>query len=257
MKKLFVFPLILIAFSANAAIKTEMIQYKDGETVLEGMIAYDDASTARRPGIVVVHEWWGLNDHSKNSAKKLAELGYVGFAADMYGKGVTTDDPAEAGKLSGALKGDRAALRKRAQAALDTLAAFKYTDATKLGAIGYCFGGTTALEIARSGAPVKGVVSFHGALGTPTPDDAKNIKGAVLVCHGADDPFVPAKEVADFKKEMDTAKANYSFIAYPGAVHSFTNPDVDRHKLNGAKYDKAAAENSWADMKAFFSQAFQ
>ncbi|MCC6796779.1 MAG: dienelactone hydrolase family protein [Candidatus Hydrogenedentes bacterium] len=246
-----------MALSLHAEIKTEMIQYKDGDTVLEGMIAYDDSSTAKRPGVVVVHEWWGLNDHSKNSAKKLAELGYVGFAADMYGKGVTTDDPAQAGKMSGALKGDRPTLRKRAQAALDTLAAFKYTDATRLGAIGYCFGGTTALEIARSGAPVKGIVSFHGALGTPTPADAKNIKCPVLVCHGAEDPFVPAAEVADFKKEMDAAKVKYTFIAYPGAVHSFTNPDVDRHKLNGAKYDKAATEKSWADMQAFFAQAFQ
>ena len=195
-----------VILTAHAEIITEMIQYKDGDTVLEGMIAYDDASTTKRPGVVVVHEWWGLNDHSKNSAKKLAELGYVGFAADMYGKGVTTDDPAEAGKMSGALKGDRAALRKRAQAALDTLAAFKFTDATKLGAIGYCFGGTTALEIARSGAPVKGVVSFHGALGTPTPADATNIKGAVLVCHGAVDPFVPEKEVADLRRKLTSRR---------------------------------------------------
>lgn len=244
-------------FAAHAAVKTEMIEYKDKGAVLEGMIAYDDSSTEKRPGIVVVHEWWGLNDHAKNSAKKLAEMGYVAFAADMYGKGVTTDDPQAAGKLSGALKGDRSALRERANAALDTLAAFRYTDAAKLGAIGYCFGGTTALEIARSGAPVKGVVSFHGALGTPDPADAKNIKGAVLVCHGADDPFVPAQEVAAFNKEMDDAKVKYTFIAYPGAVHSFTNPDVDRHNLDGAKYHAAAAEKSWNDMKAFFAGAFK
>lgn len=246
-----------VVFTAQAAVKTEVIQYKDGATVLEGLIAYDDASTAKRPGVLVVHEWWGLNDHAKNSAKKLAELGYVGFAADMYGKGVSTDDPAEAGKLSGALKGDRPALRQRAKAALDALAAFKYTDGSKLGAIGYCFGGTTVLEIARSGAPVKGVVSFHGALSTPNAADAKNIKCKVLACHGADDPFVPAAEVAAFKKEMDDAKVNYKFITYPGAVHSFTNPDVDRHKLDGAKYNAAAAEKSWNDMKAFFAEVFQ
>ncbi|NUM54703.1 MAG: dienelactone hydrolase family protein [Candidatus Hydrogenedentes bacterium] len=248
---------VCAAFSAGAAIKTEMIQYKDHDAVLEGMIAYDDSSSAKRPGVLVVHEWWGLNDHAKNSTKKLAEMGYVAFAADMYGKGVTTDDPQVAGKLSGALKGDRPALRARAQAALDTLAKFKFTNPSKLGAIGYCFGGTTALEIARSGAPVRGVVSFHGALGTPNAADAKNIKGAVLVCHGADDPFVPAAEVAAFKKEMDDAKVKYTFVAYPGAVHSFTNPDVDRHNLNGAKYQAAAAEKSWNDMKAFFADVFR
>jgi dienelactone hydrolase len=234
-----------------------MIEYKDGDAVLEGMIAYDDASTAKRPGVLVVHEWWGLNDHAKNSAKKLAELGYVAFAVDMYGKGIVTDDVKVAGKMSGALKGDRPGLRRRAQAALDVLRAYPLTDATKLGAIGYCFGGTTVLEIARSGAPVKGVVSFHGALGTPNVEDAKNIKGNVLVCHGADDPFVPEKEVAAFKQEMDAAKVHYQFKAYPGAVHSFTNPDVDRHKLDGAKYNAAAAETSWNDMKAFFADMFK
>ncbi|MDZ4859164.1 MAG: dienelactone hydrolase family protein [Candidatus Hydrogenedentes bacterium] len=257
MKHLYFFGAMCVAISASAAVKTEMIEYKDGETVLQGMIAYDDASTAKRPGVVVVHEWWGLNDHAKNSAKKLAELGYVAFAADMYGKGVFTDDPAEAGKKSGALKGDRAALRKRAKAAVDSLRAYKYTDSAKIGAMGYCFGGTTALEIARSGEPVKGVVSFHGALGSPTPPDAKNIKGRVLVCHGADDPFVSAAEVAAFKKEMDDAKVKYQFIAYPAAVHSFTNPDVDRHGMEGAKYNAAADKKSWEDMKAFFAAAFQ
>jgi dienelactone hydrolase len=257
MKKLLCLSLVCAAFTASAAIKTEMIQYKDHDAVLEGMIAYDDASTAKRPGVLVVHEWWGLNDHAKNSAKKLAELGYVAFAADMYGKGITTDDPAAAGNLSGALKGDRPAFRHRAQAALDTLSAFKFTDSAKLGAIGYCFGGTTVLEIARSGAPVKGVVSFHGALATPNAEDARNITCKVLVCHGADDPFVPAKEVAAFKKEMVDAKVDYKFIAYPGAVHSFTNPDADRHGLDGAKYNAAAAEKSWNDMIAFFAEVLK
>lgn len=257
MKKLLCLAALAIAISAHAAVKLEPLEYKDGDVVCQGVIAYDDASTAKRPGIVVVHEWWGLNDHAKNSARKLAELGYVALAADMYGNAQSTDDAAVAGKWSGALKNDRAALRKRAKAALDALAAFKYTDGAKLGAIGYCFGGTTALEIARSGAPVKGVVSFHGALATPSPADAKNIKCPILVCHGADDPFVPSDEVAAFKKEMDDAHVAYKFIAYPGAQHSFTNPDVDRHGLKGAKYNQAAAEKSWADMKEFFSGVFK
>ena len=257
MKRMICLAAVFLSVAAQAAVKLEPIEYKDGDTLLNGVIAYDDASTAKRPGIVVVHEWWGINDHSKNSARKLAEMGYVALAADMYGKAQYTDDPAAAGKWSGALKNDRPALRKRAKAALDALAAFKYTDPAKLGAIGYCFGGTTALEIARSGAPVKGVVSFHGGLATPAPADAKNITCKVLVCHGADDPFVPAAEVAAFKKEMDDAKVSYQFVAYPGAQHSFTNPDVDRHGLKGAKYDAAAAEKSWADMTAFFSAVFK
>ena len=257
MKKLLCLSFACAAFTASAAIKTELIQYKDHDAVLEGMIAYDDASTEKRPGVLVVHEWWGLNDHAKNSAKKLAEMGYVAFAADMYGKGVLTDDPAVAGELSGALKGDRPALRHRAQSALDALKGFKFTDPEKLGAIGYCFGGTTVLEIARSGAPVKGIVSFHGGLATPTPEDAKNVTCRVLACHGADDPFVTAKEVAAFKKEMDDAKVSYQFIAYPGAKHSFTNPDVDRHGMDGAKYNAAAAEKSWNDMKTFFEEVLK
>lgn len=246
-----------LALCAGAAVVTERIEYKDGDTVCEGMIAYDDTTKDKRPGVVVVHEWWGLNDHAKNAAQKLAELGYVGFAADMYGEGTITDDPTTAGKLSGALKSDRAALRRRAKAAVDALRAFRLTDPDRIGAIGYCFGGTTALEIARSGEFVRGVVSFHGALSTPNPEDAKNIKGRVLVLHGADDPFVPESEVAAFKKEMDAANVKYTFIAYPGAQHSFTNPDVDRHNLKGAKYDSAAAQQSWEDMKQFFAEAFK
>ncbi|GMU93098.1 MAG: hypothetical protein AMXMBFR4_21560 [Candidatus Hydrogenedentota bacterium] len=247
----------ILTLPALAAVKTEMIEYKDGGTVLEGMLAYDDSSTEKRPGVLVVHEWWGLNDHAKTSARRLAEEGFVAFAADIYGKGVKTDDPAVAGNLSGEFRTDREKLRRRAKAGLDVLRSFQFTDPAKLAAIGYCFGGMTVLELARSGEPMQGVVSFHGALNSPAPAVAGNIKARVLICHGADDPFVPDEEVAAFKREMDEAKADYAFKAYAGAQHSFTNPDVDRHKLDGAKYNAAADKQSWADMKAFFEEIFK
>src|SRR5262245_33957984 len=218
--------LLFTASAAHAKIQTQNVTYKQGKAVLEGYLAWDDASTDKRPGVLVVHDWMGISDHTKKEAEKLAELGYVAFAADIYGKGVRPTDPKSAGEQAGKYKGDRKLLRARARAAFDVLARNKNVDATKIAAIGFCFGGTTALELARDGAPLAGVVSFHGGLSTPTPADAKNIKGKVLVLHGADDPNVPPDEVAAFEKEMRDAGVDWQFVAYGGAVHAFTVPSA-------------------------------
>jgi dienelactone hydrolase len=239
-----------------AALKTEVIAYEQGGVTLEGFLAYDDANTKPRPGVLLIHDWMGVGDYAKSRARQLAELGYVAFAADIYGKGNQPADQKAAGALAGKYKGDRALYRARLKAGLEQLAARKEVAAGQIAAIGYCFGGTGALELARSGADLKGVVTFHGGLATPTPEDAKNIKCPVLVLHGADDPFVKPDEVAAFKKEMEQAHVKYEFVAYPGAVHSFTRPDAGNDNRKGAAYNEAADKQSWAAMQKFFKEIF-
>jgi dienelactone hydrolase len=239
---------------ADATVRTELVEYRDGDQVCEGLLAFDDAVKGRRPGVVVVHEWMGLNDYAKERAKKLAALGYVAFAADIYGKGIRANDAAEAGQLAGKYKGDLPLLRSRVRTAFDVLARNARVDASKVFAIGYCFGGTTVLELARSGAPVAGVVSFHGGLSTKDPADARNVKGRVLVLHGAADSFVPPVEVAAFQKEMDDAKVDWQMVFYAGAVHSFTNPASGNDQSKGVAYDAKADRRSWEAMKSFFAE---
>ena len=248
--------LAMLASPAQAAIKTEKVEYKAGDTTLQGFLAYDDANPKPRPGVLLIHDWMGVGDYAESRAKQLAELGYVAFAADIYGEGVRPADPKEAGALAGKYKGDRSLYRERLKAGLAQLTGNKFVAPGQVAVIGYCFGGTGALELARDGAALKGVVTFHGGLSTPTPADAKNIKCPVLVLHGADDPFVKPDEVAAFKKEMDDAKVQYQFIAYPGAVHSFTRPDAGNDNSKGAAYNEAADKKSWAEMKKFFGQIF-
>ncbi len=247
---------LFFATNAFAALHTETVEYKHGDTVLEGYLAYDDATDNKRPGVLVVHEWKGLGAHAKASAEKLAGLGYVAFAVDMYGKGIRPQTNEEAAAQASLYKNDRRLMRSRIEAGLDVLKANALTDSRKIAAIGYCFGGTTVLELARSGAEIAGVVSFHGGLNTPTPDDAKNIKASILVLHGADDPFVPKEEVAAFKEEMQKGNVNGQFISYAGAVHSFTNPEAGSDPSQGAAYNKDADQRSWEDMKQFFSKIF-
>ncbi len=241
---------------AQAKIQTQTVVYKQGKTALEGYLAWDDASADKRPGVLVVHDWMGISDQTKKEVDRLAELGYVAFAADIYGKGVRPADAKAAGEQAGKFKNDRKLLRARARAGLDLLARNKLVDPARLAAIGFCFGGTTALELARDGAPLVGVVSFHGGLATPTPEDAKNIKGKVLVLHGADDPHVPADEVAAFQKEMRDAGVDWQFIAYGGAVHAFTVPAAGNDNSTGAAYNARADVRSWAAMKQFFAEVF-
>lgn len=248
----------LLPFSnAHAAVQVETVEYKDGATVLEGLLAYDDAVKDRRPGVVVVHDWMGISDNTRQRITQLAGLGYVAFAADIYGKGVRPKNAQEAGGLAGKFKGDRAMLRARVNAALETLRKSPRVATEKVGAMGYCFGGTTALELARSGANVAGVVSFHGGLDNPKPQDARNIKGKVLVLHGAADPFVPAKEVDAFEKEMTDAKVDWTLVKYSGAVHAFTVVGAGNDPSRGAAYNAAADKRSFEAMKAFWAEVFQ
>lgn len=258
MKK-FVMILLLSAFQASmawAAVVGEVVEYKHGEAVLEGYLAYDDATEAPRPGVLVIHEWKGLGEYAKRRARELAELGYIAFAADMYGKEIRPQTHEEAAAQAGIYKNDRALMRARVEAALGVLRAHPLADAAKLGAVGYCFGGTTVLELARSGADVKGVVSFHGALSTPNPDDAKNIKGKVLVEHGGSDSFVGPEEVEAFRKEMADAKVDMRLKIQPNAVHSFTVKEAGDDPSKGMAYNEQADKNSWEDMKAFFKEVF-
>ena len=243
--------------SARAEIVTKMVEYKEGETTLEGFLVYDNSIKTPRPGVLIVHQWKGVGAYEKMRAEMLAKLGYVAFACDIYGKGVRPTAVPEAAAQAGKYKSDRALLRKRVNAGFETLLAQEGVDKKRSGAIGYCFGGTTALELARSGADVAGVVSFHGGLGSPTPDDAKKIKGKVLALHGADDPHVPPAEVAGFEKEMRDGKVDWQLVAYGNAVHSFTDRGAGNDNSKGSAYNEKADQRSWEAMKDFFAEIFK
>lgn len=240
----------------SAEIYTETFEYKQGDAVLEGYLAYDDAVKDRRPGIIVVHEWTGVGDYVKNRVRQLAGLGYIALAVDIYGKGIRPKDPQEAKIQADIYRQDRVLMRRRVLAGLEVLKQHPLTDPGKIAAIGYCFGGGTVLELARSGAEVNGVVSFHGNLDTPHPQDAKNIRAKVLVLHGADDPYVSAESVAAFQKEMRDAKVDWSMIVYGGAVHSFTNPESGSDPAKGSAYNEKADRRSWQAMLDFFEEIF-
>lgn len=256
--------LVLLAFSAasHAAIQTQEIPYTSADgTKLMGYYAYDDAVKGPRPGVVVVHEWWGLNDYSKRRARDLAGLGYSALAIDMYGDGKNTEHPKDAMAFMQAALKDGKAASARFQAGLDLLKKQPHTDPDKIAAIGYCFGGKVVLDAARQGVPLAGVVSFHGALVTNTPATPGSVKAKVLVEHGALDSMVTPDNVTAFKSEMDKAGADYTFVNLEGAKHGFSNPDADRlgHGEHGGPdigYNKQADEKSWADMQKFFKKIF-
>ena len=248
--------LLMAATRLPGQIVSKPVEYKQGDTVLEGLSVYDDASSGKRPAVLVVHQWKGLGDYEKKRAEMLAKMGYNVFAVDIYGKGVRPQSPQEAGAQAGRFKNNRALLRDRVRAGLDVLVRDERTDPKRVAAIGYCFGGTTVLELARSGADVAGVVSFHGGLSTPTPEDAKNIHCKVLALHGADDPNVPPKEVAAFEQEMRDAKVDWQLVAYGGAVHAFTDWNAGSDNSRGAAYNERADHRSWAAMKQFFDEIF-
>lgn len=249
------FFVLIPSFAIGEIVKTP-IHYRQGDTDLEGLLVYDNSVTTPRPGVLVFPEWWGLNDYPKHRAEMLAQLGYVAFAADMYGSDQTTDSADEAEKMMNSVKGNLDLMRARAQAALDVLAKDPHVDPSKIAAIGYCFGGTVALELARSGANLAGVVSFHGGLATDRPDDARNIKGKILVCTGGDDAFVPPEQVMGFEDEMRKAGVDWQVIVYGGAHHAFTNPAADSHHIPNIKYDPQADKRSWEAMKAFLAEIF-
>lgn len=241
---------------AGAAVETQEVEYRDGETVLDGFFAVDTATEETRPGILVVHEYKGLGEYARKRAVQLAEMGYAAFAVDMYGRGVRPATHEEAAATAGIYKSDRTLMRRRILAGYEVLKGHPSVDPSRIGAIGYCFGGTTVLELARSGAPVAGVVSFHGGLATPDPLDARRIKGRVLVLHGAQDPHVKTEEVEAFKREMNDANAKWRLVAYEGAVHSFTVPAAGDDPSTGVAYNADADQRSWAEMTAFFADIF-
>ena len=256
MKLLPVLIIAALAATAHAKVHTQLVEYKMGADVLEGYLAYDDAVKGKRPGVLVVHAWMGLDDNARHRAEMLAQLGYVAFAADIYGKGVRPTSRDEAGKLAGKYKSDRALLRGRVNAGLAQLFLDPRVDTKRVAAIGYCFGGTTVLELARSGAQVAGVVTFHGGLDSPAPADAKNIKGKVLVLHGAADPFEKPADFAAFQKELADAKVDWQLVEYGGAVHCFTDHTAGSDASSGCAYDASADARSWAAMRAFFDEIF-
>lgn len=230
--------------SANAAIKTQVVEYKQGDAVLEGFLAYDDAVQGKRPGVLVVDEWGGLVDYGKMRAEMLAKLGYVAFAADIYGKGIRPTTPQAKGQEMGKYMKDRALLRARSEAGLQQLEKNPMVDTKRIGAIGFCFGGAAVLELARSGADIAGVVTFHGALGNPTPADDNNIKAKVLVLHGADDPVVNKAQVDAFEKNMQATKVDWQVVLYSHTLHSFTNK-LSNDPAHGAQYNAESDQRSW------------
>lgn len=250
----FTLSLLLFANTGQAETQTKKITYKDGDVECHGYLAWDDAVEGKRPGVLVVHEWWGLNDYARSRTEQLAKLGYIAFAADIYGEGKNTTHPEDAAKMAGQVRTNVEQWRSRAQAALDVLESQPQCDASKLAAIGYCFGGATALQLAYAGADLDAVVTFHGALPVPTSAEAEQIKAELLINHGAEDTFTDSDTIAKFKKSLADAGVTYEFIAYPGAVHSFTVPSADRVGMSGMKYNKEADEKSWQAMRELFER---
>ncbi|UVK84321.1 dienelactone hydrolase family protein [Pseudomonas sichuanensis] len=262
MRSLLALALLCSTALAQAAVQTREIRYQDADgTPLIGYYAYDDAVEGKRPGIVVVHEWWGLNDYAKRRARDFAALGYNALAIDMYGDGKHTEHPQDAETFMKAAMKDPQAAAKRFDAGLELLKLQPNTRQHQLAAVGYCFGGKVVLDAARRGEKLDAVVSFHGALVTQTPAKPGVIRAKILVEHGEADSMVTPEQVAAFKAEMDAAKADYKFVGIPGAKHGFTNSDADRlsHGEHGGPdigYDKAADESSWKDMQVFLKSAF-
>jgi dienelactone hydrolase len=239
---------------AQAELQKKDVTYDYEGTPMKGYLVWDDSIQGKRPGVLVVHEWWGLNDYARSRAEQLAKLGYVAFAVDMFGEGKVTEHPTQAQEWSGTVRSNKQKWRERGIAGLEVLKKQPQVDPDQLAAIGYCFGGTTVLQMAYAGAPLKGVVSFHGGLMPPDAD--VSVKPRVLICTGGNDSFIPAEQINQFAFGMEAAKANYTIMVFGGARHGFTNPDAARYGIDNIAYDKAADEQSWANMKLFFNELF-
>ncbi len=247
----------VVCQQAIAEVKTKSVEYHDGEVTLAGYVAWDPEVTGHTvPGVLVVHQWMGLSDYEKGRCQQLAELGYVAFALDIYGKGVRPASPQEAGKTATIYKQDRELYRRRLNLGLEQLRKQSGVDKNNIAAIGYCFGGTGVIELARSGADISGVVSFHGGLDSPNPADGKSITAKVLMCHGADDPFVPEADVKACLDEFNAANVDWQLNIYSHAVHSFTQPMAGDDNSRGAAYNAKADHRSWAAMRVFFAELF-
>lgn len=262
MKTLLFLLACLTAPLASAAIVQKAIPYEHDGVKLEGVLLYDDALTAAgpRPGVLVIHEWWGLNDYAIAQARRLAAEGYVAFALDMFGAGKVTREAKQAGAWAGLFYG-KPRMAERAQAGLDQLLGTGLVDETRVAAVGFCFGGSTAMALAYSGAPLAGIVSFHGGPIVASPEAAARNQAKFLICHGGDDPFVPKEQVDQFLLSLEEGKIDYQFIVYRGAKHAFTNPEADKlaalNHLDGIKYQPEAAERSWAHMTLFLDELFK
>ena len=250
--------IMVLMFSsvASAEVVTEFVDYTHEDADLRGYLAYDNSVKGTRPGVLVIHDWMGEGPFDRKVSEKLAKMGYVAFAADIYGVGIRPKDSKEAGAQAGIYRKDRTLMRARADAGLQVLLAHKLVDQSRVAAMGYCFGGGVTLELARSGAPLAGAVSFHGNLDTPDPTDAKFIKAKVLSLHGADDPLVPFEQVLAFQNEMRQAGVDWQLTAYGNAVHAFTNPGAGNDNSRGVAYNEKADRRSWQSMTEFFREIF-
>ena len=254
------FSMAMVA-SASAAVREEPVTYTDGETTMKGFVVYDDAVQAKRPGIVMVPEWWGITQHVRNEARKFAEQGYTAFIADMYGDAKTAYNPKDAGALSGSVMKNPKVMESRFNAAREQLAKQASVDLKRMGAVGYCFGGAVVLNMARAGADLAVVAGFHASLGLNTPAPAPGtVKAKILILNGADDPFVKREQYDALKKDFDAAKADYRIIEYPDAVHAFTNPEATElgKKFNlPLRYDAKVDQEAKAEAAKFFAAGLQ
>lgn len=267
MKRMFVVFAVLLLTSAflvpaavDARIEGKTVTYRADGVVMKGYLAYDTDIQGPRPGVLVVHEWWGLNDYARKRARMLAEMGYTALAVDMYGEGKQTAHPDEAGTFASELMKNFDKARARFMAALDYLKKQKSVDPDRIAAIGYCFGGGIVLNMARQGVDIKGVASFHGSLTAITPAKPGMIKARILVLHGADDKFTTPEQLEAFEQEMKNAGADFRVIVYPGAMHSFTNPEADRYARKykiPLGYNAQADRESWAELAMFLAGLFK
>jgi dienelactone hydrolase len=253
---------LALCFSSGvqAALHEQAVSYTASDTTMQGYLVWDDAKGDKQPGVLVVHEWWGLNDYAKQRAKMLAELGYTALAVDMYGDGKSSEHAAEASAFMASVVERAGVSQQRFAAAEEFLRKQTSVDPGKIAAIGYCFGGATVLNMARSGADLAAAVSFHGNLATQTPARAGQVKARILVLNGAADEFVSADSIAAFEQEMKLAGADYRFVNYPGVRHGFSNPDADRlGKANNLPiaYDADADKQSWEAMRQLFREVFK
>jgi dienelactone hydrolase len=252
--------ILLAATTASARVFGREVEYRDGDTVLKGYLVENQALRGKRPAVLVVHEWWGHNEYARKRARMLAKEGYVALAVDMFGDGKTAQHPDDAGKFAGEVMKNKQVGEARFNAALDFIKQQPNVDSSRIAAIGYCFGGGVVLHMARQGADLKGVVSFHGSLATDAPAAPGAVKAKVLVFNGEDDKMIPADQVMAFKVEMTKADASYRYVGYPGVKHSFTNPDADSYakKFNlPLAYNKKADQDSWAQAKKFLKDIFK
>ena len=246
--------IIVLATTAHATIVTQPVAYSQGGIDLEGYLAYDDSISGKMPGVLVVHEWWGLNDYARSRAERLAQMGYVAFALDMYGKGKSTTHPEQASAWMKAVNSNIDHWVQRAKAGLNVLKQQPRVDTDRLAAVGYCFGGATVQVLAYSGEDLKGVVSFHGSLIPPTKEQAMRTRAKVLICHGAEDPMIQPEALTTYVKSMNATSIDWQMIAYGGTRHSFTNPEADKRGMDALAYNPSADRRSWQHMSIFFDE---